>query len=152
MAKLAPGQRRDLIGKYIDEAKINWAHIGIAQLMKQGYVDRVLTTNFDPLVARACALVGLFPAVYDFASSQVFKAADTLEQAVFYLHGQRSGFRLLNTKKEMGSLSKALKPLFRDPGRGRTWIVVGYSGENDPVYDLLANVPRVRPTFILDWL
>jgi tetratricopeptide (TPR) repeat protein len=142
MAELTVGQQRDLITSYVDKARINWAHIGIAQLMKYGFVDRVLTTNFDLLVARACALLGLFPAVYDFAASQVFHPADVPEQAVFYLHGQYTGFILINTEKQFKKHSELLAPVFKDAGRGRVWLVAGYSGENDPVFDHLAQVPR----------
>ncbi|HEY6252789.1 MAG TPA: hypothetical protein VI685_22760, partial [Candidatus Angelobacter sp.] len=142
MAQLSVSERRDLIAKYVDSAKINWAHICIAQLMKYGYVDRVLTTNFDPLVVRGCALLDLFPAVYDFATSQIYKSADVPEHAVIYLHGQRTGFVLLNTEEECANHSKLLAPVFEDAGRGRIWLVVGYSGENDPVFDHLARVER----------
>ena len=119
MAQLAQGQRRDLIASYVDKAKINWAHICIAQLMKMGYIDRVLTTNFDLLVARACALLGHFPAFYDFAASQNFNPADIFDQAVFYLHGQYTGFVLMNTNKEIKKHSKFLAPVFKDAGLGR---------------------------------
>jgi hypothetical protein len=142
MAQLHPGQRRDLIAHHVDTAKINWTHICIALLMQAGYVDRVLTTNFDPLVVRACALLGDFPAVYDFATSQRFKPVDIPDKAVFYLHGQRTGFVLLNTMEELANLSETLGPVFEDAGRGRMWIVVGYSGDNDPVFDRLARVDR----------
>ncbi|WP_089725919.1 TPR end-of-group domain-containing protein [Candidatus Thiosymbion oneisti] len=142
MAELPPSARRDLIAEFVDQAKINWAHIAIAQLMKAGFVDRILTINFDPLVVQACALVGEFPAVYDFAASQLFKPADIPEKAVFHLHGQRSGFRLLHTEQEVKKHSEVLAPVFEDAGRGRMWIVVGYSGENDPVFDHLAAVPQ----------
>jgi len=142
MAELPPGERRDLIAEFVDEARINWAHISIAQLMNHGFVDRVLTVNFDPLVVRACGLVGEFPAVYDFAASQLFKPADIPDQAVFYLHGQRSGFCLLHTQQEVEKHAEALKPVFEDAGRGRMWIVVGYSGEQDPVFKRLAAVPQ----------
>ena len=142
MAELSLGERRDLIADYVDKAKVNWAHIAIAQLMKAGYVDRVLTTNFDLLFVRACALLGRFPAVYDFAASQLFKAADIPDQAVFYLHGQRTGFVLMNTPEECKKHSTLLAPVFEDAGKGRVWLVVGYSGENDPVFDHLAKVPR----------
>ncbi len=125
-----------------DRAKINWAHIAIAQLMLKGYVDRILTTNFDPLIMRACAMVGFFPSIYDLAASQEFRPADVLGEAVFHLHGQHSGFILLNTPEEMEGNSKRLKPVFEDAGQGRTWIVVGYSGENDPVFQHLADVQR----------
>jgi tetratricopeptide (TPR) repeat protein len=142
MAELSLGERRDLIGDFVDKANINWAHICIAQLIKHGYIDRVLTVNFDPLVVRACALLGVFPAVYDFAASQRFKPADIPDQAVFYLHGQRSGFVLLNTESEVKELSNHLEPVFSDAARGRTWLVVGYSGANDPVFEHLAQIER----------
>lgn len=76
MAALTLGERRDLIARYVDQAKVNWAHICIALLMQRGYVDWVLTTNFDPLVVRACAMLGEYPAVYDIAASGPFKPYD----------------------------------------------------------------------------
>jgi tetratricopeptide (TPR) repeat protein/NAD-dependent SIR2 family protein deacetylase len=142
MAQLAAGERRDLIARYVDEAKVNWAHVCIAQLMKEGFVNRILTTNFDPLVVRACALVGHFPAVYDFAASQIFRAGDIPHDAVVYLHGQRSGFVLMNTSHEVEQHAERLKPVFDEAGQGRVWIVVGYSGESDPVFERLAEFRR----------
>ena len=140
MEALAPGQRRDLIAKFVDQAKINWAHIGIALLVKAGYVDRVLTTNFDRLVVQACALLGEFPAVYDFAASHLLKTAYIPEKAVFHLHGQRTGFILIIDEKQANEHFKLLGPVFEEALPGRVWIVVGYSGENDPVFDHLAKV------------
>lgn len=142
MRELLYGDRRDLIAGYVDNAKINWAHVCIAALMKAGYVDRVLTTNFDNLVVRACALLGEFPAVYDLAASKVFNAADIPAKAVFYLHGQHTGFVLRNTPEEVGEQSQTLGPVFDNNGLRRTWIVAGYSGLNDPVFEHLAAVRR----------
>jgi tetratricopeptide (TPR) repeat protein len=140
MAALDRGVRRDLIGRYIDSAKINWAHLALAQLIEHGYVDRVLTTNFDPLVSRACSLINSFPAVYDFAASHLFNPEQVSEKSIFHLHGQRDGFVLLNTREEVNKHRRFVKPVFEDAHKGRIWIVVGYSGENDPVFDLLADV------------
>ena len=142
MAELSRDEQRDLIAKYVDKAKINWGHLALAQLVKAGYVDRVLTTNFDPLVMRACAMVGEFPAVYDFATSQLFEPDKVADKAIFHLHGQRSGFILLNTPEALKEHSTKLKPVFTDAGLSRVWLVVGYSGENDPVFNHLAEVPR----------
>jgi len=142
MAELLLSERRDLIAEYVDKAKINWAHICIALLIQAGYVDRILTTNFDLLVVRACAMLGEFPAVYDFAASQLFKGADIPPKAVFYLHGQYTGFVLINTEEDFQKHSELLGPVFEDAGRGRAWIIVGYSGENDPVFDHLAKVKQ----------
>ena len=142
MGELLLSERRDLIAQYVDKAQLNWAHLCIALLMQAGYVDRVLTTNFDLLVARACAMLGLFPATYDFATSQLLKKADIPEQAVFYLHGQRTGFVLMNSEEDVTKHSTLLGPVFDDAGSGRVWIVVGYSGQNDPVFNHLAAIPR----------
>jgi hypothetical protein len=142
MSELLLSERRDLIAEYVDRAKINWAHLCIALLVQSGFVDRVLTTNFDLLAVRACALLNEFPAIYDFAASQLFKAPDIPRRAVIYLHGQYTGFILINTHEDFDRHSRLLGPVFEDAGRGRVWIVVGYSGENDPVFDHLARVPR----------
>ena len=142
MAELLMAERHDLISQYINNAKLNWAYLAIAQLLKHGYVDRVLTVNFDPLVMRACALVGIFPAVYDFAASQNFDPDFIAQQSVFYLHGQHTGFVVLNTESEVERLSQHLGPVFTDSARGRVWIVAGYSGENDPVFDHLVKMGR----------
>ena len=119
MAQIAPGECRDLLAEFIDKAKLNWAHIALAELIKQGYFARVLTPNFDPLVVQACALLNVFPAVYDLAASQVFKAGFVPTPAVFYLHGQRSGFRLLNTEHECAEHAEQLRPVFDEAGARR---------------------------------
>ena len=140
MAALSRGERYALIRKYIDRSEINPAHLAIAQLIKNDYVDRVLTTNFDPLVSRACSLISADIASYDFAAAQTFVPGDTHPAAVFHLHGQHSGFRLLNTDEECRSLREAIRPLFEDSAKRRIWIVAGYSGNQDPVFEQLSRM------------
>lgn len=138
MAALAPGERRDLIGSFVDKARVNLGHLYLGALVYGGYVDHILTTNFDPLIIRSLALFNTYPAVYDFAASQTFIPGEAAERSVFHLHGQRDGFVLLNTKEEMEKLSGRLGDLFMETGRKRAWIVIGYSGDNDPVFKRLA--------------
>lgn len=142
MAELSVDEQRSLIVDFVDKAKINWGHIALAQLIKTGYIDRILTTNFDSLIMRACALVNEFPAVYDIATSQLFEPDKVPDKAVFHLHGQRSGFILLNNEESLKEHSKNLGSIFEDVNRGRVWLVVGYSGENDPVFDHLVQMKR----------
>ena len=139
MHELNPDQRRTLLKGYIDRSKINWAHIGLAQLLKHKRLDRVLTTNFDQLITRACALVNVFPAVYDltaFHPTQM-RMAELPDLAVFHLHGQRNGFSLLNDPEELAQHAQQLKPVFDHARERRLWIVVGYSGEADPLLALI---------------
>ncbi|WP_173974145.1 SIR2 family protein [Magnetospirillum sp. LM-5] len=143
MEALDPVDRRDLIEGYIANASINWTHIHIARLIAAGYVDRILTTNFDPLLVKACALFNLFPAVYDMAAIRDFhpQRIPTTGTAIFHLHGTSDGFFQAHDGDEVEDMRAKLKPLFTHcQDRSRTWIVVGYSGACDPVVDQLQEV------------
>jgi NAD-dependent SIR2 family protein deacetylase len=134
MNRLTSQERAELVRQFIKGAKINWAHVGIAQLIAKGYVDRVLTVNFDPLVVRACALLNSFPAVYDFALPRKFQSANLPQQSVFYLHGQDTSFQLIHTDNDSRRNLKNVKPVIQEALNGRPLIVLGYSGESDPVF------------------
>jgi tetratricopeptide (TPR) repeat protein len=143
METLPQAHRQKLICDIIAESKnVNWAHIAIAQMMAAGFTDRILTVNFDPLLQMACAMVRLFPAYYDFAAKHEYAADHVAKQAVFYLHGQHTGFSIRNTRLEVATRKNATKQIISDTGQNRTWIVVGYSGKNDPVFEALEKLPR----------
>ncbi len=150
MSILPPGPQRELLRGYIDRAKLNWAHVGIGALVSAGYVDRILTTNFDPLIARGCAVFHEFPAVYDLTMSPKLKLEDLADKAVFHLHGQRNGFSLLNSEAELRAHKQHVKPLFDHARGNRTWIVCGYSGDNDPLMELI--VEQERYDYELFWI
>lgn len=146
MQLLSPSQRKKLIACYVDNAKINLAHLYLGTLIKENYIDRVLTTNFDNLVIRSLALFNIFPATYDLAVSQTFIPEETAQLSLFYLHGQRNGYKILNTESELresGELEH-YKEIFLDTARQRSWIVIGYSGENDPIFKRLAEIETFR--------
>ncbi len=144
MSALSKGQRDDLIKEYVSKAKLNWAHIHLASLIKAKYIDRVLTVNFDPLVVRSLSMLNIYPAVYDFAASQYFEPDGVVDPSVFYLHGQHTGFVMLHEQKELDRHAEKLGNVFEDSGRDRLWIVVGYSGYNDPVLKRLSGVNRFK--------
>src|SRR5512132_2305113 len=84
-----------------------------------------------------------YPAVYDMAVVRKGFVADYVrDHAVFHLHGQRDGFVQLHRKEEVDALAAAIEPLFDDTARNRCWIVIGYSGANDPVFRALADRPE----------
>ncbi|MEW5945460.1 MAG: hypothetical protein AB1742_04600 [bacterium] len=139
MKQLAPDERRDLINGHIQKARLNWEHVVIAELMEAGYVDRVLTTNFDPLLIRACALIGVLPAIYDFATATTYRQGIIPSPAVLYLQGQYTGFFQRHTPDDAGSNS-VIPDILNNEGSNRAWIVVGYSGENDPLIEHLAKI------------
>ena len=138
MRELTVEQRRSLLRKHIDKAKINWAHLALAQLFKHGKIDRALTVNFDPLLVRACALVGHYPAIYDLATASKFHSAAIAPESIFYLNGQHTGFSILNTENELEAHRQRLSEIVKDTGIRRTWVIVGYSGEADPLLEVIA--------------
>lgn len=138
MKKLTPIERRNLISTYIKNSKINWAHLCIAQLIKNEYIDRVLTTNFDNLIVKACSIVQEYPAIYDLTSCTQFRTDLMLDKSILYLHGQYNGFILCNTEDEVNAQKENIESIFHELNSNSVWIIVGYSGENDAIRDLLA--------------
>ena len=140
MKLLTPMVRRRVINDLIENAELNPAHLYLSSLVKNGYIDRILTVNFDPLAQKALALENIFPGIYDFAASQNFVPGEAADISIFHLHGQKDGFVLLNTEPELDDHFKKLKPVFNDSLIKRTLIVIGYSGVSDPVFRHLKEI------------
>ena len=141
MQRLGRGDRAKLISDYVGRARINWAHICIAELIKAGYVDRVLTTNFDPLVLRASALLGVYPAVYDLGASAEFDPTRAVSPCIVYLHGQHVGFTQIHTTAQGQQQRPVLKQIVNYEANHRYLLVVGYGGQNDELFaDALSQV------------
>ncbi|MET0751744.1 MAG: SIR2 family protein, partial [Pyrinomonadaceae bacterium] len=141
MECLTPFERNKLLKGYIDHAKINVSHIYLAQLIKRGYIDYVLTVNFDNLILRALALYNIFPPTYDMAILKDLTTTNFKEKSVLYLHGQHHGLWLLNTPEEMNKVTEYIPPILNKIANQRPWIFVGYSGD-DPILDYVVNLGR----------
>jgi hypothetical protein len=145
MAELTPAERDEIINGYLEKEQINWAHIAIAQLLKNGYIGRILTVNFDRLIVRACGMLNHFPAIYDFSSLSTAFDADTIpEGAVFYLHGQGLAQPLIHRLEESANVIQGLEPLLEETFRSRPVIVAGYSGLSDPIFNLIVKRKSFR--------
>ncbi|HEX8654445.1 MAG TPA: SIR2 family protein [Allosphingosinicella sp.] len=147
MAALPPATQVQLVRDDIKNSKINWAHIGIARLERDEVADTILTPNFDPLVSRACALFHRFPAIYDLAGLRDDRA-DHIDfdrsfvegSAIFHLHGQHTGFVLLNTAEKLLVQAKRIRPVLDATMKGKPVVIAGYSGANDPLIEEIAQL------------
>lgn len=144
MKRLSNVLRKELFKPYIENAKLNFAHIAIAELLKQGYISRILTVNFDPLLIHACYMVGMypFPAIYDLGAVSNLNAELLNDPCIVYLNGQHVGFVQRNTTDQLQAHEEILSQIVRSTGCTKPWIVAGYSGENDPLMKALA---KLRP-------
>jgi hypothetical protein len=149
MKLLSPNERRDLLAPYLAEASINWAHIALAQFMSERFIDRALTVNFDNLLARACGLLSLYPAIYDFGSAPTSDVSLIVSPAIVHLHGQGHGVVLLNTEEETKAHSAKIAPTLRQ-SMDHPLIVIGYSGTTDDVLQIVRD--HYRGGEYLYWL
>ncbi|MGL4631249.1 MAG: SIR2 family protein [Leadbetterella sp.] len=136
MGALTADERRDLFHFYVTRkrVKLNIANIYLAQLLHEGYIDYIVTVNFDDLILKACTLYNFLPPVYDLSNIQTTTTTDIRTGSVIYLHGQYFGQWLLNKKTELEKVKNEVLGLFNSIKTRRTWIVVGYSG-NDGIFD-----------------
>ncbi|GLQ21021.1 tetratricopeptide repeat protein [Algimonas porphyrae] len=140
MAALSASEVRAVLKPYLDDAGVNWAHLGIACMIRAGYIGRVLTFNFDSVLARACGLLGLYPATYDFVTGVSTRTNFIVTPAILHLHGQGHGLALLNSAEETQEHAENLRPLLTDTLSRHPMLVAGYSGESDAVFNVLADV------------
>jgi tetratricopeptide (TPR) repeat protein len=150
MGQLSLKERRALLSPYLDNVGINWAHIAIAALMQKGLVKRVMTFNFDSVLAKACGLLGVYPATYDFGVSPSSDTGFLSEPCIIHLHGQGYGPVMKNADRETAKHANKLGALISNTLSSYPLIVVGYSGEADPVYSVISR--RYRGEHRFYWL
>ena len=128
MRKLVPHEQKKIIEKYIAKAKINWAHIALARLLKNNYIGKVFTFNFDNILARACSLDNFFPPTYDLKvlAEEYFSAIPN--QSIVHLHGQWSGFQLANSDIDTEAQAKKLNHFIKNTINNSPTLFIGYSG------------------------
>ncbi|MNQ64504.1 NAD-dependent protein deacetylase [compost metagenome] len=139
MAQIGRDDRRRFLKSYIDEAKINWAHIALACLLREGYIGRVLTFNFDNLLARSCGLLGLYPATYDFTAANLNLYHLIDNPAIVHLHGQSHGFAQLNSDKETAEHAAQLSQFLCATLNESPVLFIGYSGQADAFFPQIKN-------------
>ncbi|OTG82664.1 hypothetical protein B9T33_04235 [Acinetobacter sp. ANC 5054] len=138
MSALDKDERRRLLKPHIIyNKKINWAHIALACLMQAGYIQRVLTFNFDSILSRACNMLGLHPSIYDFATANPHLYHLINDPSIVHLHGQGTGFVQLNTEDETEKHTEKLGEFVAATLNTNPSLFIGYSGNADAFFPLL---------------
>ncbi len=108
------------------------AHRAIAELVRDGFIKVILTTNFDRLMETALADVGIVPTVISSADATMGAAPLVHQRCVIVkIHGDYLDDRIKNTEDELASYDPAMNAyldrIFDEFGL----IVCGWSGEWD---------------------
>lgn len=104
------------------------AHRAIAELVSQGYIRVILTTNFDRLLEKALDEVGVFPTVI--SSADHTRGARPLSHTkctIIKIHGDYLDTRIKNTPTELAEYDELLNGLLDRVFDEDGLIVVGWS-------------------------
>lgn len=108
------------------------AHHAIAKLMAQGYVQVVLTTNFDQLLEQALRAAGVNPTIIS-TSDHVLGARPLVHAGpvIIKLHGDYLDTRILNTETELSEYSEGMNLLLDQVIDEFGLVICGWSGNWD---------------------
>jgi hypothetical protein len=148
----AEGDRRAYLDAKIAGAKPSYGHLALATTMKAHLTRLVWTTNFDPLLADACAKV------YGTTGPLTTVALDAPDLAVqcigeerwpveVKLHGDFRSRRLKNTSDELRLQDAQLRKLLVDSSQRFGLVVTGYSGRDDSIMDTLEKALEEKNAF-----
>ena len=151
--------RRLYLDAKVAGAKPSYGHFALSTLMRADLAPLVWTTNFDPLIADACAKI--YEAT-GHLTTVTLDAPELAEQLVsegrwpveVKLHGDFHSRRLKNTTDELRHQDAHLRQVLADTSRRFGVVVVGYSGRDDSVMDALEQplaLPGAFPSGIF-WL
>jgi NAD-dependent SIR2 family protein deacetylase len=134
-----PAQRRAYIEKAIAKAKPSWGYAYLASLMKQKMFNVVFTTNFDDLLNDACYnfTTTLRPMVCAHDSAVTSVRVISERPKIIKLHGDYLYDSIKNTSTELQSLAANMRDKFSEFAKQYGLVVLGYSGFDQSVMDLL---------------
>lgn len=151
----SPHERRAILNSYIDPTEEDVqlgrkmptkAHRAIADLVRDGMVRVIITTNFDRLLEQALSERGIQPTVVD--SVHAANGAEPIAHSKCYLvklHGDYKDARILNTDEELSQYAPEFKTLLDRIFDDHGLIVCGWSGEWDiALLDAITSNPSRR--------
>lgn len=149
----AEADRRTYLDAKLGGAKPSYGHMALAALMKADHTRIVWTTNFDPLVADACAKTfdgtGKLTTLAFGVSENIARRAmaDGRWPIEVKLHGDFRWRQLKNTDDELRHQDQELRAVLVDSCRHSGLIVCGYSGRDDSVMDALEDAAGIQGAF-----
>jgi tetratricopeptide (TPR) repeat protein len=152
-------ERQRFIEDMIADKSPSFGYVILADLLLRNYVNTVLTTNFDDLVyISSTTFTGNRPIVYAYGILASEMKLLSSHSKVLKLHGDYLYSNIVNTGDEMYKQSQALKEPYKDTKEAisslnmerqvRTVfdnlgvVVIGYSGGDKTVMELLDNVSK----------
>lgn len=138
-----PAQRRDYIGKLLEDSYPMWGYLYLTSLLQAQIFNTVFTTNFDDLINEACYLYtdDVRPIVCAYDAGAINIRLTTTRPKIIKLHGDFLFDSILrNTQEETERLTKDMEAKFSQFGQEYGLVVVGYGGRDNSVMSILENL------------
>jgi hypothetical protein len=131
--------RRDYIERLLEYASPSWGYLYLVNLLKQNIFNTIFTTNFDDLMNEACYLFSsdVRPICCAHDSSIKSVRLSNRRPKIIKLHGDFLYDNIKNTLSELESLDQNMRDKFKQFAREFGIIVIGYSGSDRSIMDVL---------------
>ncbi|MEZ6029318.1 MAG: SIR2 family protein [Hyphomonadaceae bacterium] len=144
--------RRTYIDARISRGKPSYGHLALATLMRAKRLNLVWTTNFDALIADACARIygstkDLTTAALDAPDVGLEAMAQGQWPIEMKLHGDFRSRRLKNTSDELLTQDVKLRQSLVEAAKRFGLVIAGYSGRDDSIMDTLREAVRQGGSF-----
>jgi len=146
------GDRRKVLDVHVTAARPSYGHLALASLTKAGKVRVIWTTNFDRTIEDATAQVfggtgSLTTATLDSAAIALSALNEGRWPMLGKLHGDFQSRRLKNTSEELRKQDVLLREALVQGCQRNGLAVVGYSGRDDSIIDVLLSAMDAAASF-----
>lgn len=146
-----PRERQKLIESIIENQKVSGEYILFANLIHQGLIQNIFTTNFDDLIYESVVTYANDKArVYAHNEIAQYITLGSKKSNIIKLHGDYLFENIMNSNKETEKLAENMSKKMREVLDSLNLIVVGYNGSDSSIMNVLEEIKKNRP-YSLIW-
>lgn len=140
-----PRERQKLIESIIENQKVSGEYILFANLIHQGLIQNIFTTNFDDLIYESIVTYANDKArVYAHNEIAQYITLGSKKPNVIKLHGDYLFENIMNSNKETAKLAENMGKKMREVLDSLNLIVVGYNGSDSSIMNVLEEIKKTR--------
>jgi NAD-dependent SIR2 family protein deacetylase len=137
--------RQQYIEMLVKKARLSFGYVVLSSLIASNYVKTLVTTNFDDLIYLACTTyTGIRPVVYSYGLLAADLRFTSENPKILKLHGDYLYSSLKNTRAELKTQDPNMKQQVSQTLNEYGLIVIGYSGGDQSVMEILRWTPLSR--------
>jgi tetratricopeptide (TPR) repeat protein len=146
--------RQTYISKLIKDKKPTFGYAMLASIVARGFLNTILTTNFDDLMFIACnKFTGVRPVIYAYGIMATEMKFSSPHSKILKMHGDYLYSALANTEKEMSLFNQDpnMKAQVTHALNEYELIIFGYSGNDSSIMEILENYPSEKEIYWCHW-